>query len=167
MKVIKTKEKKYPLILYYQDKKIKIPKQANFSNTWLRTHGCSIMAEYIALQYLGKHIWPVNLLKWHKQNTKTEVKAKVTLKGITKGINHFFKGRAKYIHTPTFEKVDNALKNNHIIIFEQKNPIHSIVIFRDNNINYMITYGKVIKINLKKIVKTKSSNKTYRGMIII
>jgi len=44
MKIIKTKEKKYPLILYYQDKKIKIPKQANFSNSWLKSHGCSIMA---------------------------------------------------------------------------------------------------------------------------
>lgn len=167
MVITKTGNKKYPLIINYNNKQIKIPKQANFDNKWLKTHGCSIMAEYIALQSLGRHIWPVTLLKWHKNNTKSDVKIKVTVKGVTKGINHFFKGYAKYIANPTFEKIDNALKNKQLVILEQKNPIHTIVIIRDNKTNYMISYGKITKINLKKIAKTATANKTYKGMIVV
>ena len=56
MKQIKTKDKKYPLKIVLEDgTKITVPKQKNFSNAFLRKHGCSLMAEYVALHPGSDH----------------------------------------------------------------------------------------------------------------
>lgn len=168
MKTIKTKNKKYPLIVTLTNgKRMKVPCQKYFDNAFLRCHGCSLMAEYLALQYLGFHRYPLRLLEWHRANDKEDIKAKVTLKGVTKGINHFKPGKAKYVSAPTAGKMNYFLYNGAVIIMEQKNPIHSIFIFRDSGFDYMISYGKVKRINLLRIIETATTNKTYRGMVIV
>lgn len=168
MKITRTKDKKYPLKVTLSNKTVlKIPKQKNFSNAFLRCHGCSLMAEYLALQFLHKHIWPITLLRWHKKHDQEDVKAKVTVKGVTKGINHYKPDAAKYDPEPTGPKIRYYLRTGHVIILEQKNPIHSVFIFHDDGHNYMATYGKVTRINVDKISKTATANKTYRGMVIV
>ena len=142
MKISKTTEKKYPLIVTLSNgTKLTVPKQKNFDNAFLRCHGCSLMAEYLALQYLGKHVYPLHLLDWHRAEDKENIKAKVTLKGVTKGINHFKPNHATYVSKPTAGKMNYALFNGSAIILEQKNPIHSIFIFRDGGCDYMISSG--------------------------
>ena len=168
MKITKTKNKKYPFKVALSDGTVlKVPKQANFDNAFLRCHGCSIMAEYMALQYLKKHIWPITLLRWHKKHDQEDVKAKVTVKGVTKGINHYKPGAAIYDPEPKAPNIRYYLRTGHVIILEQKNPIHSVFIFHDDGHNYMATYGKVKRINVDKISKTATANKTYRGMVIV
>lgn len=168
MKITKTKDEKYPLkVTLSNGTVLKVPKQANFDNAFLRCHGCSIMAEYLALQYLHKHIWPITLLRWHRKSDKEDIRIKVTLKGVTKGINHYKPGAAKYDRTPTAAKIRKELRTGHVVIMEQKNPIHSIFLFHDDGHNYMISYGKVKRINVDKIAKTATTNKNYRGMVIV
>ena len=168
MKITKTKDEKYPLkVTLSNGTVLKVPKQANFDNAFLRCHGCSIMAEYLALQYLHKHIWPITLLRWHRKSDKEDIRIKVTLKGVTKGINHYKPGAAKYDSTPTAAKIRKELRTGHVVIMEQKNPIHSIFLFHDDGHNYMISYGKVKRINVDKIAKTATTNKNYRGMVIV
>ena len=168
MKITKTKNKKYPLnVTLSNGTVLKVPKQANFSNSFLRCHGCSIMAEYLALQYIHKHIWPITLLRWHRKSDREDVKAKVTVKGVEKGINHYKPGAAYYDPTPTATEIRRGLSSGHAVILEQKNPIHSIFLVRDKGIDYMISYGKVTRIDVGKIAKTATSNKTYKGMVTI
>lgn len=170
MKKIKTKSRKYPLIIILTDKtKITIPKQSEFSNQWLRNHGCSLMAEYVALQFLGLHMWPIHLLKWHKAHTPNDVKSKVTVKGVSKGIHQMAKGKgsAIYYKTPTVARIEFAMKAGHVVILEQKNPIHSIALIRDRGVTYKISYGTVTKVSVPAIAKTVTSNLTYRGMVVV
>lgn len=164
----KTKNKKYPLKLTLSNGRVlKVPKQANFSNSFLRCHGCSIMAEYLALQYIGTHYWPITILRWHKRHDKEDIKAKVTVKGVAKGINHYRKNHAVYESTPTLTKLKSAMASGAAVILEQKNPIHSVFLFRDKGWDYMVSYGKVKKVSLSRIIKTATTNKTYKGMVII
>lgn len=168
MKITKTKDRKYPLkVTLSNGTVLKVPKQANFDNNWLRSHGCSLMAEYLALQYLGKHIYPLHLLQWHRKNDKEDIKAKVTLKGVTKGINHYRKGHARYVATPTVAVAKITLAGGGCLILEHRNPIHSVFIFRDNGVDYIISYGKVSKVNINSTIAKASKNQTYRGMVII
>lgn len=168
MKITKTKDEKYPLkVTLSNGTVLKVPKQANFDNAFLRCHGCSLMAEYLALQYLHKHIWPITLLRWHKKHDQEDVKAKVTVKGVCKGINHYVKDSAFYFSTPTYHRIMAALHSGRCVILEQKNPIHSIFLVRDNGVDYIINYGKVKRVNVDKISKTATANKTYRGMVIV
>lgn len=168
MKIIKTGDRKYPLRIALDNKTVlKVPKQKNFDNAFLRCHGCSLMAEYLALQYLHKHVWPLHLLKWHRAHDKEDVKAKVTLRGVTKGINHYKNGHATYVEKPTVGKANYALLNGGCIILEHRNPIHSVFIVRDNGVDYIISYGKVKRVNIAQTIAKASKNTTYRGMVII
>lgn len=124
------------------------------------------MAEYLALQYVHKHVYPLHLLQWHRANDKEDIKAKVTLKGVTKGINHYRPGRATYVSTPTVGKVKLALASGAVVILEHRNPIHSVFIFRDKGVDYIVSYGKVKRVNLLKTVAKATTNKTYKGMVI-
>lgn len=168
LKITKTKDVKYPIIATLSDgTKLKIPKQSKFTNSWLRSHGCSLIAMYEALQFLGKHIYPLHLLEWFRKYDKDDIKAKVTVKGVSKGINYYKPGHAKYDSTPTYDEINKALLAGKAVILEQKNPIHSIFLIRDFGVNYIINYGSVKKVDVKKIAKTATSNKTYKGMVII
>lgn len=168
MRITKNKDKKYPLTATLSNgTKLKVPKQSKFSNSWLRSHGCSIMAEYLALQCIGKHVWPINILAWHRKKDSEDIKAKVTLRGVSKGINHYCPGHSRYDSTPTYSEMDSALKSGSCVILEQKNPIHSIFLVRDDGANWIINYGTVKKVNLQSIAKTATTSKTYRGMVIV
>lgn len=170
MKKVKRADKKYPLkIILSNGKRIIIPKQSNFSNSWLRYHGCSLMAEYVALQYIGIHKYPIHLLKWHKSHTPNDVKAKVTVKGVSKGINRLAKGKgtAKYYTTPTTTRIKKALSSGAVVIMEEGGPIHSITLIQDNGKNYIINYGNVKRVDVNSIVKKATHNDTYRGMVIV
>lgn len=168
MKITKTGDKKYPLRVALANKTVlKVPKQKNFDNAFLRCHGCSLMAEYLALQYVHKHVWPLHLLRWHRAHDKQDVKAKVTLRGVAKGINHYRPDRAKYIPTPTVSKAELALASGACLILDHRNPIHSVFIVRDNGVDYIISYGKVKKVDISRTIAKATTNKTYRGMVII
>lgn len=168
MRITKTKNPKYPLTVTLKNGAVlKVPKQSKFDNNFLRSHGCSLMAEYLALQYCGKHEWPINILAWHRKKDSEDIKAKVTLRGVSKGINHYCPGHSRYDSTPTYSEMDSALKSGSCVILEQKNPIHSVFLIREGGVNYMFTYGKVKQINLAKIAKTATTNATYKGMVIV
>ena len=168
MKITKTVEKKYPLrIILSNGTVFKVPKQSKFDNAFLRCHGCSLMAEYLALQYVHKHVYPLHLLQWHRAHDKEDIKAKVTLKGVTKGINHYRPGRATYVSTPTANKAKLVLASGACLILEHRNPIHSVFIVRDKGVDYLISYGKVKKVDINQTVAKATKNKTYKGMVIV
>lgn len=173
MKKVKTKSKKYPLILKFDGHKIHVPKQSNFTNDFLRKHGCSLMAEYVALQFYGIYKYPIHLLKWHRKHTKGEVKAKVTVRGVSQGISRIGKGKCKGIYYPkvTEDRIKNALRNGYPVIMEQKDPIHSICLLPDHQNGktdiYKVSYGNATKTTAGAMAKTATTNSTYRGMVIV
>lgn len=170
MKKIKTKDKKYPLKIVLEDgTKITVPKQSKFSNAFLRKHGCSLMAEYVALQYCGVHRWPIDILKWHKKHDKSDVKSKVTVRGVAKGIDALGKGKADatYYREVSASRMKEALDKGMAVIMEQKNPIHSICIIPDGDTSWLVNYGNVTKADINKLAKTATTNSTYRGMVTV
>lgn len=179
MKKKKRDSKKYPLeVTLSTGERLIIPRQSQFSNEWLRKHGCSLMAEYIALQFLGKRkiqvrgrrrgIYPINLLRWHEEHTPEEIYAKVTLRGVADGINKLAgSGSAHYYKRVTAKRIERAIRAGHPVILEQKNPIHSVILLPDEDGTFMASHGRVDRINICKISKTATTNKRYRGMISI
>ena len=180
MKITKRNDKKYPIIATLSTgEKLLIPKQSEFDNDWLRHHGCSLMAEYVALQWLGVEkikdnrrtvgIYPINLLNWHRKHTPKDVKSKVTVRGVSKGINQIAKskGKSRYYKVVTASRIRKAIRSGYTVIMEQDNPIHSIFLMHDEDGTFMVSYGKVTKVNIDHIASTATKNATYRGMVVI
>lgn len=176
MKITKTKNKKYPIkITTNKEVSAYVPLQKKFSNSFLRKHGCSIMAEYVALQLFGikkigkKTLYPIYIYDWHEKHTPKAVKSKVTLKGVAIGINKIGKGKckAKYYSMPNADTMKKTMKAGAIVIMELGSPIHSITMVYDSGKYWRIDYGKCRKVNVDKMAKKATKNSTYRGMIII
>lgn len=180
MKRSKTGNPKYPLtVTLSTGQKITVPRQSKFDNDWLRKHGCSIMAEYMALQFLGvSHIpvhgrlvkiWPINLYEWHKKNTPDQIFAKLTVKGVAEGINKlsFGKGSAKYGPTPTEHKIQTALNAGALVIVERGDPIHTLTFIQDEGVVYKLNAGTCTKSSAEWAAKVATKSKRYRGMVIV
>lgn len=170
----KTGNKKYPLkITLSSGETMKIPRQSQFDNDWLRKHGCSIMAEYIALQWLGvkkvgKHsLYPIYLLRWHKKHTPDMIAAKLLVKGVAEGINELSDGKAKYYKSTLRPRMIKALAKDHLVIFEQKDPIHTVILLPDDDGIFVASHGKVKKTTVDKMMKTVLASTKYRGMVTV
>lgn len=173
MKSKATNDKKYPREVTLTDgTQILIPRQSKFADPWLKAHGCSLVAEFIALQWLGlktaKH-WPIYLEEWHRENTPEAVKAKVTVKGVAEGINHYGKGKgsADYIKTPTEERIQAAIDSGYVVILEQGDPIHTVTLLPDKKGIYVANAGTVRRTTAKAKAKKATTSKRYRGMVIV
>lgn len=174
MKIIKLNDKRYPIkVELATGERMIIPEQKYFKNKFLRKHGCSLMAEYIALQYMGvkrigkKKLYPLHLLSWHKAHTKNAIKSKVTLKGVFAGLKKLGTGKATYTRVPTAEKIKAALDAGYLVIMERGKPIHTITMVQEDGVNYLLDHGKRKEINVDKIAKRATKNETYRGMIVV
>lgn len=172
MKEIKRKSKgnRYPLkIKLTNGKTLILPQQNKFDNEFLNDHGCSIMAEYIALQWVGIKKWPINLLKWHKKNTQGEIFSKVTIRGVAEGLEQIGGKNisVKYYRQVTEKRIANALSKGYLIIMEEKNPIHSVVLVQDNDGIFRLSHGGVSKTNALRAFNRATTNERYRGMIVV
>ena len=173
MKSKRTDDPKYPREITLTDgTKILLPRQSKFTDPWLKAHGCSLVAEFEALQWLGvpkaKH-WPIYLEEWHRQHTPEDVFAKVTVKGVSKGIDHFGKGKGKaqYIATPTAERIQSAIDEGAVVVLEQGNPIHTVTLLPDKKGIYCANAGTVRKTTAEAKAKKATTSKRYRGMVIV
>lgn len=177
MKKEKTGDKKYPLkITLSTGESIIIPRQSQFENKWLNKHGCSLMAEYIAFQWLGVkkikvgkkrvHPYPINLLRWHKKHTPEDIAAKVLIKAIVDGVAELTDGRAKYYKTVTKARMTEALDKGKLVVFEQKDPIHTVILIPDDGV-WVASHGTVKKTTVGMMMKTVLKSTKYRGMVVI
>lgn len=172
MKTEKRADPKYPVAAILSDgTEILVPRQSKFSDEWLRKHGCSLVAEFEALQFLKvkKKWWPIYLLKWHRKNTLGQIYAKVTIKGVAEGINELAdgKGTATYGPTPTEKKIQTALDAGAMVLFERGAPIHTLALIKDDGQVYKLNAGRVTKSSAEWAAKVATKSERYRGFIIV
>lgn len=168
MKIIKTKSAPYPRkVIFNNGRSSPIPNQKKFKSSFIRSHGCSMAGFYIALRFCGKKEKMNPLLKWSRGHLKGYMKSKLTIKGVAKGLNKKC-GRkvATYYKKPTWARVDKALSNGYLVLIEQGNPIHTVVLYRAGK-TYKLDHGNVSKVSAKSIVKKATSNSTYRGLVVV
>lgn len=164
---------KYPLLVTYKRKgevkKMIVPDQHAFKTDFLREHGCSIMAEYVALQWLGcKQYKPYGLMKLHKQKTKAEVKTKVTVKGVAQLLGELVPmSFILYRNQPTLKRIKSQLDAGNIVLLEEGDPIHTVVLLRAEGKYWRLTNGKCQAVDIEKEAKRATNNPKYAGMVVV
>ena len=153
-------------------RKIVVANQRKFGNTFLRKHGCPIVCEWEAIQFLGKYdTTPKKLLAWHRKHTPKDIFATVTVKGVTKGINSICKklGKAKY-YAPsdiTTDRLTKMLKAGAFVILIKGKPIHAIALVWDGDTCYKLDKGKAVPVHVADMVKIRSKHHRYGGMCVV
>lgn len=167
MKITKQSKSTYPRKVTFDNGRTSpIPNQKKFKSSFIRNHGCSLAAFYVALRFCGKKVKMNPLLKWSRKNLKSQMKSKLTIKGVSQGINKKTGRRcASYHKKATTAPILNALKKGHLVLLELGNPIHTITLYRSGGTTYRIDHGNVKKVKLKDMIKKATKNSTYRGWV--
>lgn len=165
----KTSKKKYPWrIILDNGRKIPVPIQYNFKSPFIRTHGCSLVAFYMALRYKGIKKNMQQVLQYAKRRLKCG--AKYPLTEIIKGINQICPGKpAVYRKGMSNDKIEAHLKKGYMILFEEGSPIHTVVLLWDNKTGkvWRFSDGRKNVTTVEKENKRKCKNEKYKGIVIV
>lgn len=165
----KNSKKKYPWrIILDNGRKIPVPSQYNFKSDFIRRHGCSLVAFYMALRYKGIKKNMQQVLQYAKRRLKCG--AKYPLTEIVKGINQICPGNPAVYHKGmSNDKIETHLKKGHMILFEEGSPIHTVVLLKDSKTGrvWRFSDGKKNVTTVEKENKRRCKNEKYKGIVIV
>lgn len=172
MRIVATKnrkrKKKFPWrIVLDNGRQIPVPSQYNFKSSFIRTHGCSLVAFYMALRYKGIKKNMQQVLRHARKKLKCD--AKYPLTEICRGINMICPRKpAVYRKSMTDKQLKTHLEKGHMILFEEGSPIHTVVLLQDNNGKvWRFSDGKKNVTTVEKENKKKCTNEKYRGVVVV
>lgn len=165
----KKSKKKFPWrIILDNGRAIPVPSQYNFKSEFIRRHGCSLVAFYMALRFRGMKKNMQQVLQYARKKLKCG--AKYPLTEIVRGINQICPGKpAVYHKNMTTAQLDAKLKKGYMILFEEGNPIHTVVLLQDSKTGriYRFSDGKKSVVTVEVENKKKCTNEKYRGIVIV
>lgn len=165
----KKSKKKFPWrIVLENGRVIPVPSQHDFKNSFIRTHGCSLVGFYMALRFRGIKKNMQQCLNFARKKLKCG--AKYPLTEISKGINFICPGKPAIYHkSMSNDRIEAHLKKGHMILFEEGNPIHTVVLLRDGKTGkiYRFSDGTKSVTTAEKENKKKCTNEKYRGIVIV
>lgn len=166
--VAKTGRVKYPCKIKYMDgRKIPVPSQYEFSQAFIRTHGCSLAAMYMALRFLKKKKSMLKCLSYMQNHFDLDGRAKYNLKQLAQAINQITGNHAEYYAGASKQRIKNALKSGHMVLFEEKDPIHTAVLLYDVKKIKRFSNGKYKNVTLTHEMKKRCGDDYYRGVVIV
>ena len=165
----KKNKKKFPWKIILDNKRcIPVPSQYNFKSNFIRRHGCSLVGFYMALRFRGIKKNMQQCLSYARRRLKCG--AKYPLTEICRGINMICSGKpAVYHKSMSNDRIEAHLKKGHMILFEEGNPIHTVVLLRDNKTGrvWRFSDGRKNVTTVEKENKKKCTNEKYKGIVIV
>lgn len=163
------RKKKFPWrIILDNGRKIPVPSQYNFKTEFIRRHGCSLVAFYMALRFKNIKKNMQQCLAYCRKHLKCG--AKYPLTEICKGINFICPGKpATYYKSLTNAQLEAKLRKGYMVLFEEGNPIHTVVLLKDNKTGkvWRFSDGKKNVTTVEKENKKKCTNEKYRGIVVV
>lgn len=137
--IIKRNDKRYPYEYIKGKRRVLIPQQKQFG-TYCRNHGCSVTACSIALQWIGikqadKTAWnPKEVYQYAKEHIGGYNGSKLSIWGCKSAINKIAGREVAFWHANDGkhdarirEKIRKELESGNVVLFEEKNPIHTVI----------------------------------------
>lgn len=173
MKIVANKDKKtkkrFPWrVILDNGRIIPVPSQHNFKTDFIKRHGCSLVAFYMALRYKGVKKNMQQTLRYARRKLKCG--AKYPLTEIVKGINQICPGKpATYHKSLTTEQLKAKLKKGYMVLFEEGNPIHTVVLLMDKRTGeiWRFSDGHKNTTTVEKENAKKCTNTKYKGIIVV
>lgn len=166
--VNKTGRAKYPCKIKYADgRKIPVPSQHAFPQAFICNHGCSLAAMYMALRFLKKKKSMLKCLSYMQNHFDLDGHAKYNLKQVSKAINQISGNHAEYYAGASKQRIKNALKSGHMVLFEERDPIHTAVLLYDGKKIKRFSNGSYKNVTVSQEMKKRCGDDYYRGVVIV
>lgn len=164
----KTKAK-YPYRIYLDnDRIIPVPSQHNFKSAYIRNHGCSLVGFYMALRFIGVKKNMAWCKKYLDNHYGLNGHSKYSLRQIAKAINTIASGSpATFKKAASADTIQKALDNGKMVLFEERNPIHTAVLLKKGDKYVRFSDGKYKKVIISQEVNKRCGDSYYGGCIIV
>lgn len=94
--------------------------------------------------------------------------SKYSLRQISKAINAIASGSpATFKKAASADNIQKALDNGKLVLFEEKNPIHTAVLLKKGNKYIRFSDGKYKRVTIDKEIKKRCGDAYYGGCIIV
>ena len=147
---------------------IPLPSQYDFDNSYIRSKGCIIAAFYMGLRFVGVKKSMAQCLKYLQVNYDKGNRKNYNLEIICKAINRLVPDtQAKFYKKITKEKMKKALKAGHMILFTERNPIHTAVLMWNGKKVVRFSNGKYKTVTVAQEIRKRCSDSWYGGCVVV
>lgn len=163
----KTKRKKYPEKIKFSDKsRVLVPDQDSFSDPFIRDHGCSLTAFYMALSFCGKKKSVKKCLKYLGSHYALVGRSKYSIRQVFNAVNNIRPGQ-KFYENPTKNQIKKHLKAGRMILIEERNPTHTAVLLWDGKKIIRFSNGGHKTVTINEVTSKRSTDSYYKGCAVI
>lgn len=147
---------------------IPLPSQYDFDNSYIRSKGCIIAAFYMGLRFVGVKKSMAQCLKYLQVNYDKGNRKNYNLEIICKAINRLAPDTpAKFYKKITKGKMKKALKAGHMILYTEKEPIHTAVLMWNGKKVIRFSNGKYKTVTVAQEIHKRSGDPWYGGCVIV
>ena len=160
---------RYPYRIYIDNgRQIPVPSQHHFKSSFVQRHGCSLVGFYMALRFLGikKNMsWCLKYLDIHYGLCG---RSKYPIKKISAAINIIASGTpAKYYKSQSADEIRKALKSGDMVLFEERDPIHTVVLLWDGKKTNRFSDGGYKNTTVNREMAKRCGDAYYGGCVIV
>lgn len=169
-KIKKRMNKKYPYkIKHINGARVPVPSQYDFTNNkTIQTQGCIIAAFYMGLRYAGKKKSMIQCLKYLQNNYSKGNHLNYNLELVGKAINKLCKGKpAKYYEKITQKEMRQSLRNGKMVLFTEREPIHTAVLLFDGRKVIRFSDGKYKDVTVAHEINKRCGDDWYKGCVVV
>lgn len=166
----KARKKKYPYKIVFADgRKIPLPSQYDFTDSsFIRRHGCIIAAFYMGLRFVGVKKSMKGCLKYLQENHPKGSHINYNLRQVCAAINKLALGNpAKFYEKISKAEMKKALKAGHMVLYTERNPIHTAVLLYDRKKFKRFSDGKYKNVTVWWEIKKRCNDDWYKGCVIV
>ncbi len=163
------RKKKYPYKIKFADgRKVPVPSQHDFMDKFIQSHGCSLAGFYMALRFTGKKKSMEKCYAYMRDHYNLNGKAKYSLRQIAGAINKLSdRTPAKFYEKISKAEMKKALKRGDMVLFEEKNPIHTAVLLYDGKKFKRFSDGKYKNVTVAWEIRKRCGDNWYGGCAVI
>lgn len=160
---------KFPYRIYLDNGRIiPVPSQYKFKPDYIRTHGCSLVGFYMALRFLGIKKSMAWCKKYMDKNHGLNGHKKFSLRQVAAAINEIVPGKpAVFKKSPSAATIRSNLKSGNMVLFEERNPIHTVVLLQIGAKIKRFSDGRYKNVTVAQEVKKRCGDAYYGGCIIV
>ena len=166
----KTRKKKYPYKIIYKDGRVvPLPSQYDFDDSsFIRRHGCIVAAFYMGLRFAGVKKSMKHCLKYLQDNHSKGARANYNLQQACESINKLTPGTpAKFYKKINKEEMKEALKAGNMVLYTEKDPIHTAVLLYNGKKFKRFSDGKYKSVTVAWEIRKRCGDDWYGGCVVV
>lgn len=165
-----SRKKKYPYKIEFTDGRVvPLPSQYDFDDSsFIRQHGCIIAAFYMGLRFAGEKKSMKGCLKYLQENHPKGSHINYCLRQVCTAINKLAPGTpAKFYEKISKAEMKKALKNGHMVLYTEKNPVHTAVILWNGRKFKRFSDGRYKSVTVAWEIRKRYVNDWYGGCVVV